>query len=120
MPSPLAIWIDGKPVRPGLAMRLRMAISSLTGSAYAPMVVTVTPVVNWDTRDPPELSAAADALPRFLQTHPELDETVGDPVRTATDGPWLAILQYGASMCAGRVLTDCAGGDACPVFPTVC
>ena len=72
-----AIWIDGKPMRPGLAMRLRMALDSLTGSDHAPMVVTVTPVVNWDSRDPLELSAAGDALTRFLQTHPELDETVG-------------------------------------------
>ncbi len=71
----VSIWIDGRPVRPGLAMRLRIALNSLTGSAHAPMVVAVTPVVS---RDPMELSAAEDRLIRFLQTHPELDATVGD------------------------------------------
>jgi hypothetical protein len=73
----VSIWIDGKPVRPGLAMRLRMALNSLAGSAYAPMVLTVTPVVNWNTHNLQELKAAEDALIRFLQTHPELDQTVG-------------------------------------------
>jgi exosortase A len=72
-----AIWIDGKPVRPGLMMRLRMALNSLAGSAYAPMVVTVTPVVDWETKNGLELKAAVDALPQFLLTNPELDQTVG-------------------------------------------
>jgi exosortase A len=72
-----AIWIDGRPVRPGLMMRLRMALNSLAGSAYAPMVVTVTPVVDWETRNGLELKAAEDALSRFLLTRPELDQTVG-------------------------------------------
>jgi exosortase/archaeosortase family protein len=72
-----AIWIDGKPVRPGLAMRLRMALNSLTGSAYAPMVVTVTPVVDWETKNGQELKAAEDALPRFLLANPGLDQTIG-------------------------------------------
>jgi exosortase A len=78
-----AIWIDGKPVRPGLAMRLRMALNSLVGSAYAPMVVTVTPVVNWETADGQEIKAAQDALPRFLLLNPELERTVG--ARSALD-----------------------------------
>jgi exosortase A len=72
-----AIWIDGKPVRPGLMMRLRMALNSLAGSAYAPMVVTVTPVVDWETKNGLELKAAEDALPHFLLTNPGLDQTVG-------------------------------------------
>jgi hypothetical protein len=73
----VSVWIDGKPVRPGLVMRLRMALNSLAGSAYAPMVVTVTPVVDWGTRNGVELKAGEDALSRFLLTHPELDQTVG-------------------------------------------
>jgi hypothetical protein len=73
----VSIWIDGKPVRPGLAMRLRMALNSLAGSDYAPMVVTVTPAVNWESQNPMELKAAEDELSRFLQMHPELDQTVG-------------------------------------------
>jgi exosortase A len=72
----VAVWVDGRPIRPGLRMRLRMALNSLVGSAYDPMVVTVTPVVNWATRNGAELKTAEDALPQFLLTHPELDETV--------------------------------------------
>jgi exosortase A len=72
----VAVWVDGRPVRPGLAMRLRMAVSSLVGSAYEPMVVTITPVVNWNTNNGAELKVAEDALPQFLLTHPELDQTV--------------------------------------------
>jgi exosortase A len=72
----VAVWIDGKPVRPGLTMRLRMAFTSLAGSAYAPMVMTVTPVVDWEKRDALEIKAAEADLPRFLLTHP-LDQIVG-------------------------------------------
>jgi exosortase A len=72
----VAVWVDGRPVRPGMAMRLRMALNSLVGSTYNPMVVTVTPVVNWETHVGAELKAAEDALPQFLLTHPELDQTV--------------------------------------------
>ncbi len=72
-----SVWIDGRPVRPGLGMRARMALNSLIGSAYAPMVVTVTPVVDWQSRNGSELEAAEDALPHFLLNHPGLDETVG-------------------------------------------
>jgi hypothetical protein len=72
----VAIWMDGKPVRPGLMMRLRMALHSVSGSDYMPMVVTVTPVVNWETRNAAELRAAHEVLPRFLMTHPELARTV--------------------------------------------
>jgi len=73
----VAIWIDGRPVRPGLAMRLRMALNSLTGSGFAPMVVTLTPVANWGTRNARELRAAEDAVPQFLASHPGLNNTVG-------------------------------------------
>ena len=37
-----ALWIDGKPATGGLSGRIAMAHDSLAGSAYAPMLVTVT------------------------------------------------------------------------------
>jgi len=37
-----ALWIDGRPATGGLAGRLAMARDSLVGSAYAPMLVTVS------------------------------------------------------------------------------
>ena len=73
----VSVWIDGKPIRPGLTMRLRMAVASVTGSAYAPMLVIVTPVVDWQTSNTAEIKAAETSLPRFLLTHPGLDRTIG-------------------------------------------
>ncbi len=73
----VSIWIDGKPVRPGLAMRLRMALNSLTGSRYKPMLMTITPVVDWSTHDPAVLKAAETSLSSFLLTHPGLDGLIG-------------------------------------------
>ncbi|HEX4173759.1 MAG TPA: exosortase, partial [Acetobacteraceae bacterium] len=72
-----SVWIDGKPVRPGLGMRVRMALNSLIGSDFAPMVVTVTPEVDWQARNGSEPQVAEDALPLFLLNHPGLDKTVG-------------------------------------------
>jgi exosortase A len=72
-----SVWINGRPVRPGLGMRARMAMNSLIGSDFAPMVMTITPVVDWQARNGSELKAAEDALPHFLLNHPDLDETVG-------------------------------------------
>jgi exosortase A len=73
----VSVWIDGHPVRPGLGMRMRMAISSLFGSKYAPMVVTVTPVVDWDNLAPEDRKAAEASVPNFLLSHPTLDRNVG-------------------------------------------
>ena len=73
----VAIWVDGKPARPGLSMRVRMALNSLTGSHYRPMVMTVTPMVDWSTHDPAVLKAAETSLSSFLLTHPGLDASVG-------------------------------------------
>ena len=72
----VAVWVDGKPVRPGLAMRARMAIDSLFGSAFAPMVVTVTPAVNWDTLKPVERAGVMATLPAFLIQQRYIDQTV--------------------------------------------
>jgi hypothetical protein len=54
-----------------------MALNSLIGSDYAPMVVTVTPVVDWQSRNGSEHEAVEDALPHFLLNHPGLDAMVG-------------------------------------------
>jgi hypothetical protein len=69
----VSIWVDGRPVRPGLTMRMRMAMNSLIGSAYAPMVMTVTPAVDWDALNWMDRKAAEASLPAFLLSHPELN-----------------------------------------------
>ncbi|HBK09250.1 MAG TPA: exosortase [Acetobacteraceae bacterium] len=73
----VSVWVEGRPVRPGLKMRLRLALDSLLGSDYAPIVVAVTPVVDWDRGNAGTMSAAEASLTRFLVSHPTLDQTIG-------------------------------------------
>jgi exosortase A len=73
----VSMWVDGKPVRPGLVMRARMAMNSLFGSRFTPMVMTVTPVVDWDGGNGARQREAEASLPRFLLQHRDLDRTVG-------------------------------------------
>jgi hypothetical protein len=58
-------------------MRLRLAFNSLAGSPYAPMVMTVTPAVDWGNLTVADFKTAETDLSRFLLTHPNLDQTVG-------------------------------------------
>ena len=74
----VSIWIDGRPVRPGLSMRLRMALDSLFGSTYAAMLMTVTPAVAWQSTTPVARQRAEASVVRFLQEHPDLDIRVGE------------------------------------------
>lgn len=73
----VSIWADGKPVRPGLAMRATMAMNSLLGSAFTPIVVTVTPSVDWTTLKPIDRKDTEASLPAFLLRHRDLDQTIG-------------------------------------------
>jgi len=73
----VSMWVDGKPVRPSLAMRARMAMSSLFGSAFSPMVVTVTPAVDWDKLKPIERKDADASVSTFLLRQHDLNGTIG-------------------------------------------
>jgi len=66
----VAVWVDGQPMRPNLAMRLAMARDSLFGTRFAPMVVTVTPVADWDHAGTAERRAIVDGLAGFLNRYP--------------------------------------------------
>jgi exosortase/archaeosortase family protein len=72
----VSLWVDGRPVRPGLAMRARMAMNSLFGSGFAPMVVAVTPAVDWDQLKPADRRQAEESVAAFLLAHRDLDRTV--------------------------------------------
>jgi hypothetical protein len=72
----VSLWVDGRPVRPGLAMRARMAMNSLFGSGFAPMVVAVTPAVDWDQLKPADRRQAEESVAAFLLAHRNLDRTV--------------------------------------------
>jgi exosortase A len=73
----MAVWVDGRPVRPGMRMRVRMALDSLLGPVQAPLVMTVTPVVDWPRLNLTERRVAEAGLGDFLVAHPELDRVVG-------------------------------------------
>lgn len=73
----VAVWIDGHAVRPGLAMRLRLAASSVLGSDHAPVVMTVTPVVQWGGLSREERRAVEQSVDDFLRAYPQLTERVG-------------------------------------------
>jgi hypothetical protein len=60
-----------------MAMRARMAMNSLFGSHFAPMVMTVTPAVDWDGLKSTEIKPALDSVSEFLLQHRDLDRTVG-------------------------------------------
>jgi exosortase A len=77
----VAMWVDGKPARPGLVLRGRMAMNSLFGSSFAPMVVTVTPAVDWDALSAEQTNSTIAALPAFLLRNPKLDTTIGELTR---------------------------------------
>jgi len=74
----VSIWVDGKPVRPGMRTRIAMARNSLFGSAYAPMVMTVTPVADWDRVAGESRRAVQVMLPEFLARYPDLAQRVGE------------------------------------------
>jgi len=70
------LWIGGQPTTPGLAMRLHMARTSVTGEPYAPVVLVITPLADWahvDHRHRRELEQQMSAL---LDAHPEIDDRV--------------------------------------------
>jgi exosortase A len=72
----VAVFIEGHPVRPGMQMRLRMAMDSLTGTSHVPVVMTVTPVVNWDSLSPDGRDAAEADMRAFIADHPTLADQV--------------------------------------------
>jgi hypothetical protein len=71
------LWIDGRPSSPGLAMRLAMGRTSITGEADAPVLVVIAPVVDWAHTDLRAKSELERRIASLLEAHPE----IGDQVR---------------------------------------
>jgi exosortase A len=72
----VSLWVDGEPARQGLPMRTRLAWTSLTGAALAPVLVTVRPVVNWDDLSPEQRRRTDTALTEFLLSRSDFAVTV--------------------------------------------
>jgi exosortase A len=77
-----AMWVDGKPAGTGLSMRMQMAWHSLMGGTSFPVVVVVTPVVDWATMDVLSQRAAVAHLSEFLKT----EGAIGAQARTLAAG----------------------------------
>jgi exosortase A len=76
------LWIDGEPATPGLRMRWQMAKSSVTGVRYAPVLVTITPVADWQHVDVARQHQLERQIAALLEAHPD----VGDQIRAAARG----------------------------------
>jgi exosortase/archaeosortase family protein len=73
----VGVWIDGKPVRPGMGMRIRMALDSLLGAAHVPLVVTVTPAIEWQRLPTAQRKVFEGELESFLLAHRDLEPAIG-------------------------------------------
>jgi exosortase A len=67
-----AMWIDGKPMTPGLAMRVRMAWDSVSGGPVSPAVVVITPVADWPLVDARRSGELEQQISELLEAHPEI------------------------------------------------
>ena len=76
------LWIDGQPMVPGMTMRLGMARSSVTGTSYAPVLVVVTPLVDWTQVDLRRRTELERQVSDVLEAHRE----IGDQVRAMAKG----------------------------------
>jgi len=71
------VWIDGGPMAPGMTMRLAMARDSVTGSSVMPVLVVITPLVDWPHVDPRRKIELEKLVSKLLEARPE----IGDQVR---------------------------------------
>jgi len=71
-----ALWVDGKPAIGGLAGRLAMARDSLTGSAYAPILVTVSMQFTRPQLSSNEEQYAQRVIHAFLLAQGKLSEQI--------------------------------------------
>jgi hypothetical protein len=77
------MWVDGEPAAPGMQMRWDMATSSVTGVTYAPVLVTITPVADWQRVDVARQHELERRIAALLEAHPE----IGDQIRRIAEAP---------------------------------
>lgn len=66
------LWIDGAPTGLSLATRMRLARNSIMGATHAPVLVVLTPTVDWARLGAAGRTPARQILARFLTAHPDL------------------------------------------------
>lgn len=70
----LSFWIDGKPTQIGLAIRLKLALRSLTGKGSDPLLVVVTPAGNWRDTTTQYRPQAHQTVDTFFRNQKSLSE----------------------------------------------
>ena len=70
------LWIDGEPATPGLRMRWLMAKSSVTGVPHAPVLVTITPVADWQQVDASRQQDLERQIAALLEAHPDMGDQI--------------------------------------------
>jgi exosortase A len=78
-----SLWIDGKSARVSFNLRVKLALASITGSAYAPVIVSITPVLDWSKYTVAQRNHARDLITAFLQSYPSLSDQIARLSRAA-------------------------------------
>jgi len=73
-----ALWIDGKPSSGGLARRIAMARDSLAGSAFAPVLVSISTQLPHPQAVNGEDQRALETMRAFLMSQPKFSEQIAE------------------------------------------
>jgi exosortase A len=78
-----ALWIDGKPGGGGLGRRIAMAHDSLAGSAFAPVLVSISTQLPHPQAPNGEDQRAIETTRAFLMSQPNFSDQITELARTA-------------------------------------
>jgi exosortase A len=68
----LSLWIDGRPTQPSMRERVGLAWSSIRGAQVSPVLITLTPELDWAHLTAASHHMVVDRLIRMLQAQPNL------------------------------------------------
>lgn len=71
-----SLWIDGHPTQVSFEMRMQRAWASVVGSNYAPVVISLTPDLDWSKPNVALRDRARDLISLFMQTYRSLPDQV--------------------------------------------
>ena len=70
------LWVEGEPAIQGFSLRLSMARTSLTGSAFAPVLIVIEPAVEWAQVTSRQKNDMAALLTDLIVAHPGIGDRV--------------------------------------------
>jgi exosortase A len=69
-----SLWIDNHPAQITFALRMHQALASITGSNYAPIIVSIEPVLDWSKPTLALRNHARDLISLFVQTYKSMPD----------------------------------------------